>query len=542
MITKTQAGRKLVASFAQSILGEIAPEEMEDFDILVEDYFDNPEAQDLSLGAGLGALPDVAYVLDFVIHVLEALLHSLEVKAGVWRKGKFRREVLEVLLEISGEIFGDPSRSAMRSATQQLQAKIPEITEEMVENAIEVGRRRLGETVPKSSFSEENATLLSDWIRHPLRDISRPEAVDLILIVRWLSGPQTLHYELHSPSAKVPFQHSQISGEVKLERIPETLQEELWQACREDAVAGVEDLKATSGALSTFGHKLYAELFSAEMRAAYRRFRLKVKTIQIYSDEPWIPWELVKPYDASDPEAIIDDEFFCLKFQLTRWLTGGLEGPATRISLERLATVDAGSASSWKPVERTAQECELVSTLAEQCTRFSESSPPYASLSALLSLFQEARVDLLHCVGPGEFNTNEPDTSRILFNIKENDALRPSHLSGPFRTSIRRHRPLVFLHSEEAGRLGWSLSELGGWPARWVKDCCCGAFVAPLTEVDRDLAIVFVEAFYGALKNGETFGVATQTARQKVWAKAPANPAWCTYVIYAHPNGRLELD
>jgi hypothetical protein len=75
--------------------------------------------------------------------------------------------------------------------------------------------------------------------------------------------------------------------------------------------------------LRAIGEQLYRELFPLELRRAYRDLcSLPVRSLQITSDEPWIPWELVRPYDDDDPDRIVDDDFLCARFELTRWLAG----------------------------------------------------------------------------------------------------------------------------------------------------------------------------------------------------------------------------
>jgi hypothetical protein len=93
--------------------------------------------------------------------------------------------------------------------------------------------------------------------------------------------------------------------------------------------------------LRALGEELYRDLFPPQLRRAYRDLsRSPVRSVQITSDEPWIPWELLRPYDDDDPHHIIDDDFLCARFELTRWLAGR-SGPAGAITIRRLACLAA---------------------------------------------------------------------------------------------------------------------------------------------------------------------------------------------------------
>ena len=104
--------------------------------------------------------------------------------------------------------------------------------------------------------------------------------------------------------------------------------------------------------LTRIGQRLYRDLFPVELRREYRRFRKEVHTLQIISDEPWIPWELIKPYDSEDRQDRVDDDFLCLQYEFTRWFTPA-RPPAQAIAI-------AGSTCI------TPMDCNLPSALLEQ--------------------------------------------------------------------------------------------------------------------------------------------------------------------------------
>ena len=92
--------------------------------------------------------------------------------------------------------------------------------------------------------------------------------------------------------------------------------------------------------LAKIGQRLYKELFSADLRREYRSFSRQITTLQIISDEPWIPWELIKPYDDEGDE-IVDDDFLCMQFDLARWFTPA-QAPAPRSPSSSLACIAPG--------------------------------------------------------------------------------------------------------------------------------------------------------------------------------------------------------
>lgn len=66
--------------------------------------------------------------------------------------------------------------------------------------------------------------------------------------------------------------------------------------------------------LDDLGEDLYEKLFPRELRNLWEdRIGGDVETIQIVSDETWLPWELVKP---------TGEDFLCATYLLSQWVSG----------------------------------------------------------------------------------------------------------------------------------------------------------------------------------------------------------------------------
>ena len=95
--------------------------------------------------------------------------------------------------------------------------------------------------------------------------------------------------------------------------------------------------------LAALGEELCDNLFSSELLWTLREVQ-DADTVLLITDEPWIPWEIVKPFDDEG-----DGGFLSSSFQLTRWLAGG-NAPASLIEVDRLTVVETGSSLSQQRV------------------------------------------------------------------------------------------------------------------------------------------------------------------------------------------------
>ena len=132
-------------------------------------------------------------------------------------------------------------------------------------------------------------------------------------------------YELDSQTGVAPFVRQEVAGP-QFQGTPEDLLRRQLQQIEEwgdglDVDGGLVLHPEVQHKLIGLGRELWHQLFGAEMRLAYRQFRSSVRSLLILSDEPWIPWGMIKPYD-DDQGDLIDDEFFAERFELTRWLPG----------------------------------------------------------------------------------------------------------------------------------------------------------------------------------------------------------------------------
>jgi hypothetical protein len=381
-------------------------------------------------------------------------------------------------------------------------------------------------------------------------------------------GQMQLVYTLASPSGAVRLYHRSISGDI-LQRSPDEyhayLRQKMEKLSERLDVDGKPLLQAEiEHKLTSLGHDLWDELFPAALKDLYRAIRRTVKTWMIVSDEPWIPWELVKPYDDSQPDDIIDDDFLSLKFQLTRWLPKG-RNPSPEIQVRQFAVIRPA-----KPEERpeTSEiERSFVSSVIPglqralienggvlppaQDERFllirlnnhplvRSVTPFLASASDLLTFLETGEAGLLHFIGHGTVSAAQADDSALSF--EDGSAFRPGDLTGRLKTRIRGNSPLVFMNICWGGQQGWSLTRLGGWASRWVEICGCAAFIAPLWPVRNQAATLFATAFYeAAIQHGASLGEAALVARRRLRQERPGDPSSLAYVMYAHPNTRLRF-
>lgn len=365
-----------------------------------------------------------------------------------------------------------------------------------------------------------------------------PADLDFYVKTDFRDGRTRLTYLLQSPSGKAVFTYREVPGPTILGR-PED-----FQAYLINKLGKLGDGYDVDGSylldpdierkLAKMGRDLYLDLFPPEMRQVYREIRYhEVRTIRIVSDEPWIPWELIKPYDDSRPGQIVDDEFLCLEFELTRWLAGD-RSPRPEIRVRRLACiVTAGD------LPKAEEEKGILADLAEAWPGVEDASPSLSSAPEAEAFLEAGGVDLLHFAGHGTFKASQPNESGLPFI--NGSALRPQDLQGPLGTRIGQDRPLVFLNACWSGQQGWSFTRLGGWADRWVRICGCGAFVAPMWPVRDSLALEFAKSFYAALADGATFGQAARQARANVRKLNPSDPSWLAYSVYGDVNGRLLL-
>jgi hypothetical protein len=355
------------------------------------------------------------------------------------------------------------------------------------------------------------------------------------LVLRVTTTGNRLHYDLHFGDVRFV----SAPGEA-LRADPETYRYELIrriEALVKEAQRRSGDSGAIERALAREGQNLYKELFSADLRREYRRFWRQVRTVQIISDEPWIPWELIKPYDDEEAE-LLDHDFLGVQFELARWFTPA-PAPSPAIAVTSLAAI----VPTDSKLAAAQEERSDMAGLARMHGVLDRSLAQPTRQAVLGDLLEGGdAIHLWHFACHGNFDGAAPADSPLVLENKER--LVPRDIVGRAQTRLKRDRPLVVMNACRVGQSGLALTGLGGWAKVLVQDCGVGAYLAPMWEVTDSLARVFAATFYQATLDapGATLAQAVRAARLAVRQQAPHDPTWLAYALYAHPNARLAWD
>jgi len=356
-----------------------------------------------------------------------------------------------------------------------------------------------------------------------------PAPPDLELSIRYVGESETLmEFELHSNRPDVGYYRHKV-GRVQFRGSPATLLEnrfrELSELARPDESVAPEFIQRR---LISLGNQLYDELFPEELKHEYWTWKGKgIRTIQITSEEPYIPWEMIKPYrrDATQPEP-----FLCEQFVLARWLCGrqGLKDnvPATSIC----AVVPLSD------LEFVRDELDYLSTLNRRIPALQVQAPFPSAWTDVVKLLERGGFGILHFACHGNFIATDPNESAIRL---DGGLLRPSDIVGEM-VGFAKDTPLIFINACETGRIGFSLTRLGGWADRFVQ-AGCSAFIGCIWEVNDELAVNFVKTFYDRLLSGVMLGEAMQSARHTIRDQSPGNSSWLAYTLYGDPLSRVRF-
>lgn len=275
--------------------------------------------------------------------------------------------------------------------------------------------------------------------------------------------------------------------------------------------------------LSKIGTQLYEDFFPRELKEIWKnQIRNNVKTIMIFSSEPWIPWEMIKPFYVMEHGEIVEDPFLCESYYLTRW--SGEAPPPGFTKVSRFALI-APAAVDLPNVRR---EAEFLKSLGA-----TEIEPLLANVFLLL---EQGGFDILHFACHGSFNL-EKDEQSILY-LNHGDEFKSTDISGPTETLIIRDRPFVFINACQTANGDFSLHGVHNWAEAFINAEVSG-FLGTSWAVNDELAYHFSIKFYSALSTGKTIGEAMQEARLSIRSKQDAT--WLAYTLYANPQSKVEF-
>lgn len=294
--------------------------------------------------------------------------------------------------------------------------------------------------------------------------------------------------------------------------------------------------------VSRLGNRLYEELFHdadgdlpgfksfyrdelhpSSERGVHSGAGRYVPTVQLVSDEPYIPWEILRGSlcDASgkwrtDPLA------FCERFNLARWLAG--PGPGHRLPILEVALVAPPSNLRY-----VRQEVDALRALPGLRVTTIEHK------ADLETFMQDGRADVLHFACHGTFDADVPARSAVKLGDR---ILRAVEMTPPYR-NFALSRPLVFMNACDSGRLGVGLTGLDGWAKAFIigDGGKAGVFIGSVWRTTDALAEQFAVTFYRRLLAGDRLAEAMRQARAAV--KRSGDATYLSYTLYANPKVRV---
>ena len=338
-------------------------------------------------------------------------------------------------------------------------------------------------------------------VRASVTIVPAAEPPDLLVSIRALEGSRFMW--IWNPLSRAGLGVGRFSGLVDLGAAPERYANALFESCSDlDDVAFRRQLRG-------IGEQIWAKT-PDEFRRTYADMRNAQGdsfSIQFVSDDPWVPWELMRPVlgDGSLPA-----DHIMLTHPIASWPAEAQGQMRDWLPDGRIVTFSPQySAHHALPGARRESErlvADLGATLAVG-TR--------AGLLDLLENPSPETVGIVHFAGHGGEGIRgcglEMEDGWLVL-----DEVRQTGVS-----LGRRDHSLVVLNACVVGAAAAQLGVLDGWPAALAANRF-GGVVAPLWEVEDEAALeIVVEMLQLLVEEGRTLGEALSEARRRASDSTP---------------------
>ena len=304
------------------------------------------------------------------------------------------------------------------------------------------------------------------------------------------------------------------------------------------------EYKAFMYSLRSSGAKIFKELIPKELQQVLWDNRDKLHAIQVFSDEPFIPWELAYLVEPGKP--ISPDSYFLAEKGMVR----GYSDPdgVTILAPEKLR-FRKGMARFVIPSYPEGSRCELPGAQKEKkmLEQSLDATPIKPDKVSVLDALQEpGAFDILHFACHGVADSGSIWADGLLMEGRmDGSSYKPEKLSSEDVDGYANLHdetspgPVVMLNACQVGRSGYSLTKVGGFASTFMHKGA-GAFIGTHWSVGDHPALVFSRTLYEKLLAGDNMMTAITAAREA--AKNDEEVTWLAYVVYADPYATLEME
>jgi hypothetical protein len=289
--------------------------------------------------------------------------------------------------------------------------------------------------------------------------------------------------------------------------------------------------------LHGFGRQAYEQFAPAPFKQAFWKLADKLgpkfHSIQIFTDDPALPWELMRPVRD---DGTGERDFLGVEFAVARWHvtedTRQYDSPP-QVEAVRSIVVIAPKYEGEAALAAQSGEVGAMSKMSGY-----ESLP--GSLDSVRGLLRELPQGIVHFAGHGRAQRKE---AGVQYAIQLEDGILDLMTWRGLVEAGQPNHPVFFMNACEVGGANQVGNFVDGWAPEVLRTGASG-YIGALWAVDDSVAGEFARRFYGEYEKelragaGVDVGALLARTRRDVFAKT-GSPTALAYVFYGDANLRL---
>jgi hypothetical protein len=286
------------------------------------------------------------------------------------------------------------------------------------------------------------------------------------------------------------------------------------------------------GLMHGFGRELYRKVAPESFKEAFWRLKDqgRLNTIQVFSSNPLIPWELMRPSRAN---GLDETGFLGIEFDVARWHVSRnvmqLDRPPLGVSLRSIAVIAPEYDRTLALPNQPAEVAMLKTLIGYQ--------PVPGRIDALRTLLSGFPSGIIHFVGHGGVRQNAAAGTQYVLRMEDGD-LDLLAWQG-FTSANPQNHPLVFLNACDTGRAEGVLNFVDGWAPKML-EAGAGAYIGGAWALgDRGAAqfsVRFYESLIAGLKTNASVTVSVLVREARRLFYDTGDPTFLGYVYYGDPH------